>query len=148
MKRRNAGNGPKYTIQAEELTMIDIDLPDENGKNRKLSEFVGNGKPTVVIFSVLTHPDSPALNLELSKLYSSMGSNVNFYHVSLDPDQYSWRDAAKNLPWVTVFDPDGEYSKAAVKYNVSVLPTYFVYSADGELKARAMTVDDLRKELR
>lgn len=147
-KQRNKGKGKTIQIEAEELTVIDIDLPDENGKNRKLSELVGNGKPTVVIFSLLTHPESPALNLELSRLYSSLGGNVNFYHVSLDPDQYTWRDAAKNLPWVTVFDPDGEYSKAALKYNVSDLPTYFIYSAQGELQARAANINDLRKQLR
>lgn len=147
-KLRNRARGNKLQIAAEEIKVIDIELPDENGKNRKLSELVGNGKPTVVIFSLLTHPDSPALNLELSRLYSSMGGNVNFYHVSLDPDQYSWRDAAKNLPWVTVFDPDGEYSTAALKYNVSDLPTYFVYSAQGELQARAANTEELRKQLR
>lgn len=146
-KRRNRENGQAYRIEAEELTMIDIELPDENGKNKKLSDMVGNGKPTVVIFSVLTHPDSPAVNIELSKLYSSMGGNVNFYQVSLDPDQYTWRDAARNLPWTTVFDADGEYSTAARSYNVSTLPTYFVYTSQGELKARAATVDALRKEL-
>lgn len=147
-KLRNKGKGNAIQIEAEEIKVIDIELPDENGKNRKLSELVGNGKPTVVIFSLLTHPDSPALNLELSRLYSSLGGNVNFYHISLDPDQYTWRDAAKNLPWVTVFDPDGEYSTAALKYNVSDLPTYFVYSAQGELQARAANINELRKQLR
>ncbi len=147
-KKRNRGSGNILQLEAEELTVIDIDLPDENGTNRKLSELVGNGKPTVVIFSLLTHPDSPAINIDLSRLYSSFGGNINFYQVSLDPDQYAWRDAAKNLPWVTVFDPDGEYSKAAVKYNVGSLPTYFVYSAKGELKARANNIEELRKELR
>lgn len=148
IKRHNRNIGTTLQIEADEITVIDIDLPDENGKNRKLSELVGNGKPTVVIFSVLTHPDSPAVNLELSKLYSSLGGNVNFYQVSLDPDQYAWRDAAKNLPWVTVFDPDGEYSKALRSYNVGALPTYFVYSAKGELEQRAASIDELAKFLR
>ena len=147
MKRRNKGKGKALQIEAEEIKVIEIDLPDENGKNRKLSEIVGNGKPTVVIFSLLTHPDSPALNLELSNLYSSLGGNVNFYHISLDPDQYAWRDAAKNLPWTTVFDPDGEYSKAARSYNVGTLPTFFVYSADGELTARPASIKEIRKNL-
>ncbi len=147
IRRKNANNGKRLEIQAEELRVIDIDLPDENGKNRKLSELVGNGKPPVVIFSLLTHPDSPALNLELSKLYSRLGGNVNFYQVSLDPDQYAWREAAKNLPWVTVFDPDGQYSKAAQSYNVYDIPTYFIYTAGGDLSDRAQTIDELRKKL-
>ncbi len=145
LKRKNSSSGRKLELQAEELTVLEIDLPDETGVNKKLTDFVGKGKPTVVIFSFLTHPDSPALNIELAKLYNSRA--VNFYNVSLDPDQYAWREAAKNLPWITVFDPDGEYSKAALKYNVSDLPTYFIYSSGGELIDRASTVDELKKKL-
>lgn len=147
IKRKTAGNGPKLQIEAQEIKVIDIDLPDEDGKNRKLSDYVGKGKAVVVMFTLLTHPDSPAVNAELSKLYSSLGSGVEIYQVSLDPDQYSWRDAARNLPWITVFDAAGEYSKAAVSYNVAGFPTFFVYNRQGDLVARASNVAELRKEL-
>ncbi|MBD5358004.1 MAG: hypothetical protein HDR88_13520 [Bacteroides sp.] len=147
LRRKNSAIGKRLEIAAEELKVMEIDLPDENGVNKKLSDFVGKGKPTVVIFSLLTHPDSPALNLELSKIYKSRGGNINFYQVSLDPDQYAWRDAAKNLPWTTVFDPDGEYSNAARSYNVFNFPTFFIYSSAGELSDRAATINELRKKL-
>ncbi|MDE5887570.1 MAG: hypothetical protein K2J48_05235 [Muribaculaceae bacterium] len=147
LKRKKQEQGIHREIQAEELAMIDINLPDEKGKNIKLSEVMANGKKTVLIFSLLTHPDSPALNLDLSNLYKSMGGNVNFYHVALDADQYAWRDAAVNLPWTTVFDPEGAYSKNASNYNVGNLPAYFIYSASGELIDRAFSVDDLKKKL-
>lgn len=147
LKKRNKEKGNRREIAAEELAMIDIRLPDENGKEVSLSEVMKNGKKTVLIFSVLTHPDSPALNVDLSNLYKSLGENVNFYQVSLDPDQYAWRDAAKNLPWVTVFDPAGNYSENIRNYNVGELPAYFIYSASGELSDRAFSIDDLRKKL-
>lgn len=147
LKKRNSERGTQIQLDAEEVTMLEIDLPDENGKNRKLSEFVGNGKPTVVMFTLLTHPDAPASNIELSKLYNKYDGNVNFYQVSLDPDQYAWRDAARNLPWITVFDADGEYSKAARSYNVGTIPTYYIYNRRGELSARAVSIDDLSKQL-
>lgn len=147
IKQRNAERGTHLQIEAQEIKVLDIDLPDENGTNRKLSDYVGKGKPVVVMFTVLTHPDAPALNIELSKLYASQGGNAEFYQVSLDPDQYSWRDAAANLPWVTVFDPDGQYSKAARSYNVSDIPVFFIYNRQGELAARAVSVDELRRLL-
>ncbi|MDE6533792.1 MAG: AhpC/TSA family protein [Muribaculaceae bacterium] len=147
LKRRNSSLGTHLQIEATELKVIDIELPDENGTMRKLSDYVGKGKPVVVMFSVLTHPDAPALNIELSKLYSSRGGDAEFYQVSLDPDQYSWRDAARNLPWVTVFDPDGSYSKAARSYNVSDIPTFFIYDRNGELTARAATFAELKRLL-
>ena len=145
LKRMNQNSGKRLEIEAEEINIVEIELPDENGNNRKLSETVGNGKPTVVAFSLLTHPDSPAVNLELSKLYNSR--NINIYQVSLDPDQYAWREAAKNLPWITVFDADGEYSKFASRYNVSTLPVYFIYSAGGDLIDRANNLDELKKKI-
>lgn len=147
IKRRNAERGIRLQVEANEISVIDIDLPDENGKNRKLSDIVGKGKPVVVMFTLLTHPDAPASNIELSKLYNSLGGNAEFYQVSLDPDQYAWRDAARNLPWVTVFDNAGQYSTAARDYNVSDIPTFFVYDSKGELKARAANVQELRRQL-
>lgn len=147
MKTRNKQRGAHLEIEAEEITVIDVELPDENNKKVKLSDVMKNGKKTVLIFSLLTHPDSPAINKALADLYNSLGGNVNFYQVSLDSDQYAWRDAARNLPWTTVFDPEGAYSPSALKYNVNVLPAFFIYSPARELTDRALSVDDLRKKL-
>lgn len=145
MKERNSAEGRVLQVEADEVAVIDIALPDSKGDIRKLSETVGNGKPTVVVFSVLTHPDSPALNMALSQLHRERG--VNIYQVSYDPDQYSWREAAANLPWTTVFDPEGQYSNVLRSYNVGSLPVFFVYDSRGELKARASTIEQLKKEL-
>ena len=147
MKKRNSEKGTYLEISAEEKGLIDISLNDEKGNPVKLSDIAGKGKPTVVIFSFLTHPDSPAINYELSRIYNSHAGNVEFYNVSLDPDQYAWRDAAVNLPWVTVFDPEREYSKPAADYNVVDMPTFFLYNAGGDLVARPQTLDELNSLL-
>lgn len=143
MRTVNAGKGEQIVLEAPEITVLEIDLPDEDGKNRKLSDLVGKGKPVLVLFSVLTHPDAPAMHAALSKI----ASQADIYQVSIDPDQYAWREAARNLPWTTVFDADGEYSKYLRTYNVSEVPVFFVYNAKGELTARAHTLDELRKYL-
>lgn len=145
IRKRHEQKGIRRQIQATEISVIDIDLPDENNTNRKLSDMVGKGKPVIVMFTLLTHPDSPAVNAELAKIYNAGSADI--YQVSLDPDQYSWRDAAKNLPWTTVFDASGQYSQAAVSYNVGDIPTFFIYDRQGELKARAADVAQLRREL-
>lgn len=145
LKRRNSEKGNLKEILAEEIKVIDINLPDEKGENKKLSDLTGNGKPTVVIFSNMTLPESPALNIELSRLYSN--KNINYYHISLIEDQYQWRDAAVNLPWITVYDPEGAYSDNLRNYNVTDLPVFFIYNANGELVNRANTIDELKKML-
>ena len=147
MKKRNSAKGNVREVVAEEISIIDIDLPDEKGVNRKLSDVVGNGKPTVLIFSLMTHPDSPALNIALSQIFNQKAGNVNFYQVSIDGDQYAWRDAAVNLPWTTVLDVDGEYSRALRSYNVNSLPVFFIYNSNGELSSRAESIEDLSRQL-
>lgn len=147
LRRKNAQSGKKRVVEAEELTLIDIALPDEDGNTVKLSDVAGKGKKTVLIFAMMNEAESPALNIALSELYSQLGGNVNFYHVTFDADQYAWRDAARNLRWTTVIDPAGTTSDALVKYNVGALPTFFIYSTEGSLTDRAASIADLRKKL-
>lgn len=148
IKERNAKLGKILEIAGEEVSMIDITLPDETGKEIKLSDVAGKGKPVVLIFSFLTGEDSPAINYQLSQIYNKNKGNVEFYHVSPDPDQYSWREAAVNLPWVTVFDNEGAYSGISRKYNVGGFPTFFIYDAEGNLKSRAESFDQIEKQIK
>ncbi len=147
MRHHNTGTGKKRIIEAEEISMIDINLPNEEGKNVKLSDIVGKGKKVVLIFSLMTAEDSPQLNIALNEIYQAHGGNVDFYQVSLDGDQYAWRDAARNLHWTTVIDPAGMTSDALTKYNVGVVPTFFIYGADGSLSDRAHTIQELKSKL-
>ena len=147
IRNRNKLNGTYREIEADEIVMLDIDLQDETGKNVKLSDIAGKGKPVAVIFSVLTHEDSPALNIQLAQIYEALKGKAEFYNVSFDPDQYTWRESAKNLPWVTVYAPTGISDELAVRYNVQELPSFFIYNANGELSGRALTPAELQKGL-
>lgn len=73
---------------------------------------------------------------------------MNVYQVSLDNDQYGWREAAENLPWVNVLDPEADRSSNALKYNVSKIPVFFLYNERGELIDRADDLDALAKMVR
>lgn len=148
LKRRNANIGKYREVEAEETGIIDIDLQDENGNNVALSSITGKNKPVVVIFSVLTHPDSPALNIDLAKIYNRLNGKVEFYNVSFDPDQYSWRDAARNIPWITVYAPGDVAATTAGNYNVDALPAFFIYDAEGNLSSRPATIEELDKSLK
>lgn len=145
MRRIQSEKGPKYTMEVPEITVIDIELPNEEGNNIKLSEMVGKGKKTVVVFSLMNAPESPSFNRELNSLRQSKG--VDYYHISLDADQYAWREAARNLPWTTVFDAAGMTSSALLDYNVRSIPAFYIYDATGTLVDSAFTLDDLRKKL-
>lgn len=141
MRKRNSQAGKQNVYHAAELAMIDIALPDEKGNVRRLSETVGKGKPVVLVFSLMNAPESPAFNRKVKEL-QSRGADI--FHVCFDTGQYEWREAAANLPWVTVLDPGGSSSTCLVDYNVQSLPALFVYNAKGELIDRPANFDAVK----
>lgn len=147
LKEKNREAGKFYNIEAEEISLIDIDLQDETGKNVKLADIAGKGKPVVVIFSLLNHQDSPELNMRLAEIYRRHQDKVEFYNVSLDEDQYSWRESARNLPWITVYSPGQGTSEDAIRYNVYEIPSFYLYNSNGELSSRPQNLEELDKSL-
>lgn len=147
--RRNkmAKSGKKRVVEASEVALIDIELPDVDGNTQKLSDYTSTGKPTVVIFSLMNTKDSPAFNKQIANIYNTYGQRVNFYHVCLDSDRLAWREAARNLPWTVVIDPAADNSTIAMKYNVSALPSVFIYNSKGELSKRVSDIKDLSSQL-
>lgn len=147
MRRKNSASGKKRVLEANEIELIDINLQDEKGNERMLSDVTGKGKKTVVIFGMMNERDSPAFNAELAKIYNRFGGAVEFYHISLDADRYAWRDAAANLPWITVYEPEGASSKVLLNYNVTRLPAFYIYNERGSLTDRADNLEQLNKKL-
>lgn len=147
MKKRNSDQGKKNVYEAQEINVIDIALPDTYNKTVKLSEIVGNGKPVVLIFSMMLDSQAPSFNRELARIYNNHRGAVEFYQVSFDGDQYEWREAARNLPWVNVLDPNGTASTALTDYNVGVLPAVFLYNSAGDLVSRPESLKDLESKL-
>lgn len=144
-RHHNDQNGIRTVINAEEIKVIDIVLNDENGKEQKLSDMVGKGKPVVVAFTLMRDGASPEINRQLAELYKA--GRIDIYNVSPDRDQYGWREAVGNLPWTTVLDPSAGQDKVFIQYNVGQLPTFFIYNANGELTARCMSVKEIREKL-
>lgn len=145
MRRRNSAAGKKAVIEAQELRVVDIILPDSESAERSLSELVGKGRPVIVAFTALGLENAPADNRRLNELRSQRGADI--YMVCLDADQYAWRTAARNLPWTTVYAAEGANSRALRDYNVTELPTYFIYNAAGDLTDRCAGVEELARKL-
>ncbi len=132
---------PTDTIQVNQLNFFEIDLSDNTGKQNKLSDIVAKNKVVVLNFTAYTAQQSPAFNIELAQMYEKYhNQGVEIFQVAIDPDEYQWKQTAKNLPWVTVYNPgtDGDVLR---KYNVAGIPTTYIL-ANGELVKR---VDDISK---
>jgi peroxiredoxin len=128
-------------IKQNEVGFLDIELPDVRGNYVKLSA-IAPGKTVLVNFTAYQTEWSPTLNMTLGDLYTKYHSNgLEIYQVSLDSDLNFWRNAASNLPWHCVIDPQSVYSQVAALYNIRQLPTAFIIDKKGNLIKR---LDDLR----
>lgn len=146
LRQRNAKAGVQRVIEAEELSLIDINLPDENGDMRRLSDIAGKGSPVLLVFSMMNEQQSPALNRRLMDIAKAKG-NLKIYHICFDEDRYQWRDGARNLPWTTVYASTTDAEKVLRDYYVSNLPSFFIYDIKGELVDKTEDIDQLASKL-
>ena len=132
---------------AVEVNYIDIDLPNVNGKNIKLSE-IAAGKAVLVVFTAFQTEWSPSFNSELNGVYRKFKEKgFEIYQISLDSDIHFWKNAAYNLPWVTVHDPQTIYSTMATIYNVRQLPALFLIDNKGNLVKRIESVNTIESDI-
>lgn len=142
---RRKAKGRRNVVEAPEIAIIDMELPDLKGTNHKLSDNVGKGKPTILVFTSIAAPDNAALTRTLRSIYEEGAANV--YEVCYDTDHLVLANGTKGLPWTVVRDTDGLDSQILLKYNVGALPTMFIYDSRGELSQRASSPEELRKLL-
>ena len=144
-RQRLSANGKRTLIEAQEVSLFPINLPDEKGNNKALSDIVGNGTPTALIITDFTDPDTPAFNIELKKLYDA--GNLKVYNVGIDSDQIDWRNAASNLPWTTVFATPTQINDIAADYRFTELPAIYLIDRQGNLTSRHADLSALKKSL-
>lgn len=135
-RRRRSVNAPTDTVYADVASLIDIKLQDYNGKEYSLSQVATQNKVVLLDFTAYTVDISPQLNKLLNDIYQAYhGRGLTIYQVGLDEDNVAWRRAAKNLPWITVYDPNGVDSQSVGAYNVTGIPTTFIIK-NGEIVER------------
>lgn len=130
------------TIQANEVNLINIDLLDRNGKHQELAKVARQNPVVVLNFTAYEAEFSPALNVALNRVWERHhGNGLQIYQVSVDGNEVLWRQASKNLPWITVYNPAND-SRALTLYNVGGIPTTFIIS-NGVLVERLEDVNKL-----
>ncbi len=133
---------PMDTIQVTELPFFDINLTDNTGATHTLTDVVSRNKVVVLSFTMYGAEGSTAYNVALADAYDKYRvKGLEIYQVAVDDDEFQWKQSAKNLPWITVYNPLSTGTTVLNVYNVRNLPTTYVL-ANGELVDR---VDDLSK---
>lgn len=130
----------------ETNSLPDIELADVN--NRKIALSSLKGKVVVLDFTVYKSDFSPEHNLALNKIYAAQkAKGLEIYQISFDSDEHSWKNAALNVPWVAVRDPQSVYSSLLGLYNVRNLPVSFILDRNGNVAARVEDYSKLQTEL-
>ncbi len=126
--------------------VIDIALPDNQGRTRTLTEL--KGKVVMLDFHIFATKQSIERMMELRELYNKYHDRgFEIYQVSLDPEEHFWKENVSQVPWVCVHDPAGINSDVAAQYNVQQVPTYFLIDRGNVLQKRDAQVKDLDAEI-
>ena len=136
------------TLNIEEISYLDISLPNLRGEKVSLSS-VAPGKVVLINFTAYQTGWSSELNRELASLYAKYaGRNFVIYQVSLDADTHYWKNVSSGFPWICVYDPESVYSQTAALYNVRQLPALFLLDKQGNLVKRVEELATLDADIR
>lgn len=115
-----------------ETGIIDINLPDINGKLHSITEL--KGSVVLIDFTVYAAKESAERTRLMRSLYEKYhAQGFEIYQISLDEDVHFWKFSCENLPWVCVHETDGTTTRI---YNVGNLPTFFLVNRDNEIVVR------------
>lgn len=134
------------TIVAGTMAFPQLKLWDNKGTLHDLQQVAASNKVVLLNFTAYTANESPAINLEFNKIYEEYHpKGLEIYQVAIDDDEYQWKQSAKNLPWITVYNPPTE-PQNLVNFNVRALPTTFII-VNGDLVDRADQIGNLPVKL-
>lgn len=146
--RRADGSLRPDTIYARQVGGFDISLFDNKGRSRSLSDLARQRKLVVLNFTSYAADESPAFNRILHNAWSAYhDQGLEIFQVSIDDDEHLWRQAAANLPWITVYQSPGESDQTLVNYNVTSLPATFILNRDGEVVERITDISTLNQAI-
>lgn len=134
-------------IEAPEAGLIDIERYDNKGTSRKLSDIAGKG-PVLLSFTTYEDANSPAYNAILYDLYKKYRANgLEIYQLAFDSNEVSWKEAARNLPWITVWNAPTDGAGIVMQYNIDSLPLTYVIDRQGDLVERVTDPNKIEKAL-
>lgn len=143
--RRMVADAQVDTLYADEVNIFDIRLHDNTGSLHSLKETASKGNVVLLNFTAYGADESPAFNREINRIYEKYRSHgFEVFQVSVDRDEYLWRQAAANLPWIAVYNPPTEEGiRNLSNYNVVDVPAMFIINRRGEIAERVTDMSKL-----
>lgn len=145
---RKAHSTAQTVVEAQSVGLLDITLYDEKGNEQDLKK-VASGAP-VTLLSFTSYAIEPSLpyNVILNRLNEKYGGRgLKIYQVGFDTDEVEWRNAASNLPWITVFCHADKSTPIINGYNVTAMPLTYIINASGDITKRVENPTELEAEV-
>ncbi len=137
----------EWELDPEKVTvanLIDIDLPDNKGQVRRLTDL--QGKVVLLDFHVFAAEGSAARILALRELYNKYHDRgLEIYQVSLDDDAHFWKTQTAALPWICVRDDQG--ASQSYLLQVQRLPADYIISRDNSVVMGPAQIKDLDADI-
>ena len=146
--RQMLGKLPEPTeekvVELDASGLIDISRYDAKGKLHSLAELAKEGKVILLSFTGYSLPSSPDYNAILNDLYELYNSKgLEIYQIAFDDDEVMWKQAAANLPWITVWNSPTDGNAVLYSYNVGAVPMTYVINRQGDIAARVVNPSEL-----
>ncbi len=140
---RNAGRVAKGN------PYVDVMLTDNRGRNKRLSQYVGYTRYTVVGFW-RTDSDPACRDMvkftQLQRIYASRGAT--FLGISLDKDWDWWKSKVSDLKLFSSSQCQANQAEeVATRYALAAVPSFLIIAPDGTIHARNLTIDALLTQL-
>ena len=120
---------------ATQILYPEIAMTDINARVQKLSSL--SGKPFILLFWDPSKNEQKMFNAELEQIYNQFkGRGLEIYSVCITTDKAFWNSIVNRFPWINVCDGEGTASPSLTTYNVTKLPTLFLFNKKGEITSK------------
>lgn len=122
---------------------IDFDAFDPENNNYKLSELLDRH----VLIEFGSSACGPCIMAipEMRDIHNQYGDKIRILSFSMDSREKSWRDGIKRMkemkgemPWLHLWDGEGDYGLVNAQYKVEGLPTFYLISPEGDIVEKWM----------
>ena len=129
----------------------DVSIPDEFGRQHKLSEWCGKGNYVLVDFWASWCGPCRQEMPNVVECYNKYHGKKKFdvIGISLDEKANNWKAAVKqlNMPWTQLSDLKGWNSEAAAAYGVTAIPSNVLIDPQGQIIGTDLRGEELKATL-